>query len=85
MHPKDFRECSTGLMKYNLDVVHTPGKDMLLADTLGRAYLPEGLSYGSVEAEIETVNMVHLSLETDSMQSAVQQKTIKHCTFSSKQ
>lgn len=33
---------------------------MLLADMLSRAYLPECLSYGSAEAEIETVNMVHL-------------------------
>lgn len=47
--------------------------------------MPECSSYGSVEAEIETVNMVHLSLETDSVQFVLQQKTIRRCRFSSKQ
>lgn len=74
--PKRLQRMMMRVQMYNLDVVYTPGKDMLLAHTLGRAYLPECSSYGSVEAEIETVNMVHICLETDSMQSALQQKTI---------
>lgn len=46
------------IQKYDLDVVYVPGKDLLLADTLSRADLLECSSHGSVEAEIETVNMV---------------------------
>lgn len=37
---------------------YIPGKDMLLADTLRRSYLPEHASEGSVEMEIESINMV---------------------------
>ena len=43
---------------------------MVLADTLSRAYLPECSAYGSVEAEIETVNMLHhVPISTDSLSS----------------
>lgn len=57
--PKRLQRMMMHVQKYDLDVVYTPGKDMLLLDTLGRAYLPECSSYGSVQAEIETFNMVH--------------------------
>lgn len=57
--PKRLQRMMMHVQKYDLDVVYTPGKDMLLVDTLGRPNLPECSSYGSVEAEIETVNMVH--------------------------
>lgn len=49
-----------------MDVVYVPEKDMVLADTLSRAYLPEYSSHGSVEAEIENVNMVqHIPISED--------------------
>ena len=38
-----------------VDVIYVPGRDMLLADTLSRDYLPESTPR---EAEGETVNMV---------------------------
>uniref|UniRef100_A0AAQ4PPW8 Gypsy retrotransposon integrase-like protein 1 n=1 Tax=Gasterosteus aculeatus aculeatus TaxID=481459 RepID=A0AAQ4PPW8_GASAC len=51
------------IQKYDLDVIYVPGRDMLLADTLSRAYLPESTP---VEAELETVNMVqHLPISSD--------------------
>ncbi|KAJ8375051.1 hypothetical protein SKAU_G00056310 [Synaphobranchus kaupii] len=64
--PKRLQRMMLRIQMYDLDVVYVPGKDMLLADTLSRAYLPECSSYGSVEAEIETVNMVqHLPISAD--------------------
>lgn len=64
--PKWLQRMMLRIQKYDLDVVYVPGKDMLLADTLSRAYLPECSSYGSVEAEMETVNMVqHLPISSD--------------------
>lgn len=51
------------IQKYNLDVIYVPGRDMLLADNLSRAYLPESTPE---EAEGETVNMVqHLPISSD--------------------
>ncbi|KAF0036506.1 hypothetical protein F2P81_011818 [Scophthalmus maximus] len=64
--PKRLQRMMLRIQKYDLDVVYVPGKDMLLGDTLSRAYLPECSSFGSVEAEIETVNMVpHLPISED--------------------
>ena len=56
--PKRLQRMMMRIQKYDVDVVYSPGKDMVLADTLSRAYLPECSSFGSVEAEIETVNMM---------------------------
>ena len=64
--PKRLQRMMLRIQKYDLEVVYVPGKHMLLADTLSRAYLPECSSFGSVEAEIETVNMVqHLPISED--------------------
>ncbi|KAI2646569.1 Retrovirus-related Pol polyprotein from transposon opus [Labeo rohita] len=43
--------------RYDIEVTYIPGKDMLLADTLSRSYLPEHASEDSVEMEIESINM----------------------------
>uniref|UniRef100_A0A8C7YWC8 Gypsy retrotransposon integrase-like protein 1 n=1 Tax=Oryzias sinensis TaxID=183150 RepID=A0A8C7YWC8_9TELE len=66
--PKRLQRMMLRIQKYDVDVMYVPGKDMLLADTLSRAYLPEHSSCGSVEAEIETVNMVlHLPISEQSL------------------
>lgn len=66
--PKRLQRMMLRIQKYDLDVVYVPGKDMLLADTLSRAYLPECSSHSSVEAEIDTVNIVqHLPISSDSL------------------
>ena len=58
------------IQKYDVDIVYLPGKDMVLADILSRAYLPECPSFGSVEAEIETVNMLqYVPISADSLSS----------------
>lgn len=56
--PKRLQRMLVKLQIYDIDVTYVPGRDMLLADTLSRAYLPESSSTGSVEAGIETVNML---------------------------
>ncbi|KAK5853431.1 hypothetical protein PBY51_007214 [Eleginops maclovinus] len=68
--PKRLQRMMMRIQKYDVDVVYLPGKDMVLADTLSRAYLPECSSFGSVEAEIETVNMLqHVPISADSLSS----------------
>ena len=56
--PKRLQRMLLRLQRYDFNVIYVPGRDMLLADTLSRAYLPECSSTGTAEAEIETVNMV---------------------------
>ncbi len=46
------------LQKYDFDITYVPGKEMLLADALSRAYLENTAQEGSVEKEIESVNMI---------------------------
>ncbi len=41
------------MLKYDFDITYVPGKDMLLADALSRAYLEDNAQEGSVEKEIE--------------------------------
>ena len=43
--------------QYDIDVVFVPGILMHVADKLTRANLPECAEEGSVQAEIETINM----------------------------
>lgn len=55
--PKRLQRLLLRLQKYNLNVIYVPGRDMLLADTLSRAYLPDS-NQGDTEADLETVNMI---------------------------
>ncbi|XP_028839495.1 uncharacterized protein K02A2.6-like isoform X3 [Denticeps clupeoides] len=57
--PKRLQRMLLRLQRYDIEVTYIPGKDMLLADTLSRSYLPEHASGDSVEMEIESINMVH--------------------------
>lgn len=56
--PKRLQRMLLRLQRYDFDVIYVSGCDMLLADTLSRAYLSECSSTGTDEAEIEIVNMV---------------------------
>lgn len=49
--PKRLQGMFLRLHKYDIEIT-------LLADTLSRAYLPESTTEGSVEDEIESINMV---------------------------
>lgn len=45
------------LQRYDINVIYVPGRDMLLADTLSRVYLPDS-NQRDTESELETVNMI---------------------------
>ncbi|KAJ8340235.1 hypothetical protein SKAU_G00348680 [Synaphobranchus kaupii] len=57
------------------------GKNMLLADTLSRAYLQESMVEVSVEAEIESINMVQYLPISEERLSAIQKATEEHKTL----
>lgn len=55
--PKRLQRMLLRLQKYDLNITYVPGRDMLLADTLSRAYLQTG-NKSQTELETECVNMV---------------------------
>uniref|UniRef100_A0A8C9WLU3 Gypsy retrotransposon integrase-like protein 1 n=1 Tax=Scleropages formosus TaxID=113540 RepID=A0A8C9WLU3_SCLFO len=66
--PKRLQRMMLRIQKHDVDIVYVPGRDVVLADTVSRAYLTESLPTGSVETEIETVNMVqHLPFSEDGL------------------
>lgn len=75
--PKRLQRMLLRLQRYDIEVKYIPGKDMLLADTLSRSYLPEHASESSVEVEIESINMVqHVNIAEERLQ-AVREETSK--------
>lgn len=48
--PKRLQRMVLRLQKYDISVIYVPGRDMVLVDTLSRAYLPE-----STKGDMETV------------------------------
>lgn len=55
--PKRLQRMLLRLQKYDINVIYVPGREMLLADTLSRAYIQYSTK-GEAETEVETVNMV---------------------------
>ncbi|KAL6471877.1 hypothetical protein MHYP_G00205270 [Metynnis hypsauchen] len=75
--PKRLQRMLLRLQKYDISVTYVPGRLMYVADTLSRAYLPEGDTAGSVEAEIETINMIqYLPISEERLQN-IQAETEK--------
>ncbi|XP_060734892.1 uncharacterized protein K02A2.6-like [Tachysurus vachellii] len=75
--PKRLQRMLLRLQRYDIEVKYIPGKDMLLADTLSRSYLPEHASESSVEREIESINMVqHVNIAEERLQ-AIRVETSK--------
>ncbi|KAG5285841.1 hypothetical protein AALO_G00008080 [Alosa alosa] len=79
--PKRLQRMLLRLQKYEIEVVFVPGRLMQVADTLSRAYLPECAPEGSVEAEIETVNMIHYLPISEERLQRIQKETEKDTTL----
>ena len=55
--PKRLQRMLFRLQKYELDIIHIPGKDMLIADCLSRAYLKRG-KHNQIFDELEHINQL---------------------------
>ncbi|CAI5678464.1 unnamed protein product [Oreochromis niloticus] len=65
--PKRLQRMLLRLQKYDITITYVPGRDMLLADTLSRAYLQDSIK-SQTELETECVNMVdYVPVSTESM------------------
>lgn len=73
--PKRLQRMLLRLQKCDIEVVFVPGRLMLVADTLSRAYLPECATEGSVKAAIETVNMMQYLPISEERQQKIQCET----------
>ncbi len=73
------------LQKYDFDIMHVPGKEMLLADALSRAYLEDTAQEGSVEKEIESVNMIQYLPIYEEILKVISEETAKDDTLIKKQ
>ncbi|KAK7899105.1 hypothetical protein WMY93_019958 [Mugilogobius chulae] len=73
--PKRLQRMLLRLQKYDINIIYVPGRDMLLADTLSRAYL-QNSNKSQIELETECVNMVdYVPISTerlDTIRSATQ-------------
>ena len=77
--PKRLKRMLLRRQIYDIEVTYVPGHDMVLADTLSRAHLPESTTKWSVEAEIETTDMVnYLPISEERFRTILQEKT-KNC------
>ncbi|RXN17139.1 Transposon Ty3-G Gag-Pol poly [Labeo rohita] len=79
--PKRLQRMLLRLQRYDIYVVYMPGRLMHLADTLSRAYLPECAAEGSVETEIETIDMLQYLPISEGILQKIQRETAKDETF----
>ncbi|XP_028672669.1 uncharacterized protein K02A2.6-like [Erpetoichthys calabaricus] len=79
--PKRLQRMLLRLQRYDINVVYVPGRLMHLADTLSRAYLQECAAEGSVETEIETINMLQYLPISEGILQKIQRETAKDETF----
>ena len=83
--PKRLKRMLLRRQIYDIEVTHVPGHDMVLADTLSRAHLPESTTKWSVEAEIETTDMVnYLPISEERFRTILLQEKTKNCRHWSK-
>ncbi|KAI8480674.1 hypothetical protein Bbelb_415670 [Branchiostoma belcheri] len=62
--PKRLQRMLMRLQQYDVKITYKPGKEMFLADTLSRAYLPLEGSRSTTEKEAEQVNMISQFIST---------------------
>lgn len=79
--PKRLQRMLMRLQKYDYIINYVPGKDMLLADALSRAYLEDTTQEGSVEKEIESVNMIQYLPISEERLKVIRGETAKDVTL----
>ena len=62
------------LQQYDCEICYKPGKEMLLADTLSRAYL-EDYERSATESEVECIHATHFLLVPDHQHKQIQRET----------
>ena len=72
--PKRLQRMLLRLQKYHVTLGYRPGKQMQLADTLSRAYLP-GNPQDHIKKEVESVNMVNQLPVTDARKQTIKIET----------
>ena len=73
--PKRLQRMLLRLQKYELEIVHIPGKDMLIADWLSRAYLKGRRHQGQIFDELEHINQMEYVNVSESTQHQFQNAT----------
>ena len=60
--PARLQKMIMSIQKYPIDLVYRPGKQLVIADTLSRAYIPESTDHSiSLEFEVNTLSTVPIS------------------------
>ncbi len=73
--PKRLQRMLLRLQKYELDVHHIPGKDMLIADFLSRSYLERRKKQDQIFNELEHINQIDYINVSESTQRQIQNAT----------
>ena len=82
--PKRLQRLLLRLQSYDVKICYKPGKEMVLADTLSRAYLPTSERQKSeTEEEVETIHMInHLPISEPQLKE-IQRETTRDTTLQS--
>ena len=75
--PKRLQRMMLRLQTYQPEIVYCPGKDMLIADWLSRAYLPETGSQDNIYKELEEINQTEYVRISDVTSIHLQKETLK--------
>eukprot|EP00057_Strongylocentrotus_purpuratus_P007302 XP_011661776.1 PREDICTED: uncharacterized protein K02A2.6-like [Strongylocentrotus purpuratus] len=75
--PKRLQRMLLRLQKYDIELTFCPGKDMLIADWLSRAFLPDTESCDRIYAEIEQINQTDYVRIRDATSLQLQKETLR--------
>ena len=84
--PARLQKTIMSIQKYPIDLVYRPGKQLVIADMLSRAYIPESTDHSiPLEFEVNALSTVPISdsklylLQTETQSDSVLQKLMQLC------